>query len=304
MLSFLPAPLKGIIGAFLVGLNTMIWTPLLYPFAFMKILLPSPTVRSLCNQAMVWIAETWVEFNNLSFGLMHKIKWDVKLPDGLERTKSYLVCANHQSWIDIVMLQKTFHKQIPFLRFFVKHQLIYIPILGQGFWALDFPIMKRYTKEYLEAHPEKRGQDLATTRAACERIAGSPTSIINFLEGTRFTDHKHHKQGRSYRNLLSPKTGGIAFVIEAMGKQFDSLLDVTIYYPGRAITFWDLLCGKVDEVVIRVEKIAIPSEFLSGNYLEDAAYRENIQNWIRDLWLRKDLLLSNLAAAHSGTSVG
>lgn len=299
MLSFLPAPVKGVIGALLVVLNTVFWTPLLYPLALVKVIFPFKWLREFCNGLMVAIAENWVTCNNINFSLMHKLKWDVRLPEGLNRTHSYLVCANHQSWIDIVFLQKLFTKQIPFLRFFVKNQLIYIPLLGQAFWALDFPVMKRYTREYLEKHPEKRGKDLETTRAMCERIAGTPTSVINFLEGTRFTASKHLKQGATYRHLLAPKTGGIAFVLECMGRQFDALLDVTIYYPQRSISLWDLLCGKIDEVVIRVEKIAIPPEFLCGNYLDDEAFRERIQAWVRELWIRKDLLLSNLAAAHS-----
>lgn len=244
---------------------------------------------------MVWVAESWTICNNFNLNLMHRIRWDIRLPQGLRRDRSYLICANHQGWIDIVVLQKLFTKHIPFLRFFLKQELIWIPLLGGAFWALDFPFMKRYSKAYLEKHPEKRGEDLETTRKACERFAGSPISIINFLEGTRLTSAKHHASGQAYRHLLPPKTGGIAFVLEAMGRQFDSLLDVTIYYPQKSMTFWNLLCGKIDEIIIRVEQVKIPEEFLSGRYLEDAAFRDKIQAWVRDLWTCKDQCLDELA---------
>lgn len=295
MLSFLPHPIRGALCGVLLGLNTMFWAPLLYPLALLKMLNPSKRWRNWCTGRMVWIAESWTVCNNMNFGLMHRTRWDIRLPQGLRLDRSYLICANHQGWLDIMVLQKIFTKQIPFLRFFLKQELIWIPLLGGAFWALDFPFMRRYSKTYLEKHPEKRGEDLATTRKACERFAGSPISIINFLEGTRRTAAKHEASGFAYRHLLPPKTGGIAFVLEAMGRQFDSLLDVTIYYPQKSITFWSLLSGKIDEIVIHVERVAIPEEFLSGRYLDDPVYRDKIQAWVRDLWIRKDRRLEELA---------
>lgn len=172
---------------------------------------------------------------------------------------------------------------------------MYVPFLGIAWWALDFPFMQRFSKEYLEKHPDMRGKDLETTRKACAKFQGSRISIINFLEGTRFTKAKHDAQKSPYKNLLKPKTGGIAFVIDAMGPQFKSLLDVTLFYPEGARSLWELFSGRVNEVVVRVRQLEIPQDMLGGNYLEDEAYRERLQEWLRTLWKEKDDLLSELA---------
>jgi 1-acyl-sn-glycerol-3-phosphate acyltransferase len=154
--------------------------------------------------------------------------------------------------------------------------------------------MKRYSKEYLAKHPEKRGEDLAETKRACDLLRGKPISILNFLEGTRFTETKHAKSKSPFRHLLPPKTGGIAFVIEAMGEQFDSILDITVHYPGGAGSLWDLFCGRIRNISVRVDRIPIPKELLGGNYFGDDEFRRNMQAWIHELWLAKDERLSQL----------
>jgi 1-acyl-sn-glycerol-3-phosphate acyltransferase len=154
--------------------------------------------------------------------------------------------------------------------------------------------MKRYSKEYLAKHPEKRGEDLAETKRACDKLKGKSISILNFLEGTRFTEAKHAKLKSTYRNLLPPKTGGIAFVIEAMGEQFDSILDITVHYPGGAGSLWDMFCGRIKNISVWVERVPIPKEMLGGNYFNDEVFRQNMQTWIHEMWLAKDERLSRL----------
>jgi len=295
MLDFLPGPIKGIIASVFFVLNTIFWCSLLYPFAFMKVLIPLPGFRNWCTRVMIHIGENWITGNTLSMAIIHKIRWQVEGLEKLKFDRSYLVSANHQAWFDIVVLQHIFNKQIPFLRFFLKQQLIFVPLLGGAWWALDFPFMKRHSKSYLEKHPEKRGEDLATTRRACERFQGTRISVLNFLEGTRFTQAKHDQQKSPYKHLLKPKTGGIAFVMEAMGTQFHSFLDVTIYYPGKAQNMWAVFSGKLDEVKVKVEEIMIPPELLQGSYLEDPVFRDKMQKWVHELWLKKDRTLSEFA---------
>lgn len=292
MFSFLPAPIKGTVSFLLFGLNTLFWCLLLFLALPFKVFFPE-----LSNRWMVAIAQNWISCNTIEIKLMHRIRWDVKGLENLRPDRSYLVVSNHQSWIDIVVLQEVFNRRIPFLRFFLKQELIYVPILGLAWWALDFPFMKRYTKAYLEKHPEKRGQDLETTRKACERFKGAPISVLNFLEGTRFTPDKHRKQNSTYGHLLNPKIGGVAFVLEAMGEQFESLLDVTIQYPGGAESLWGLLSGQVDDVVVHVREIPIPRDLIGGKYLSDENFRERLQNWVRSIWSEKDLRLKSLYEA-------
>jgi 1-acyl-sn-glycerol-3-phosphate acyltransferase len=291
LLHFLPAPIKGLIACLLFFENTVFWCLALYLLALLR-LIPVQAWRERCYRAMIWVAETWIAINSAEIAFLHNMKWNIHLPDGLSLEKSYLVISNHQSWVDIVAIQHVLNRRIPFLRFFLKDQLRYVPFLGVAWKALDFPFMKRYSREFLEKHPEKRGEDLIETKRACEKLRGKPISILNFLEGTRFSTKKQERMKSPFKHLLTPKTGGIAFVIEAMGDQFDSILDITIQYPNGAGSFWDLFTGRIPEITVWVESIPIPGNMLGGNYFGDDAFRSRMQTWIQQIWLAKDQRLS------------
>jgi 1-acyl-sn-glycerol-3-phosphate acyltransferase len=268
----------------------------LFPFAFLKVVLRGQNqqlakIRQSLTHVMVAIAENWTDVNNLIIDIFDHTVFEIQGLEELNPQQSYFVCSNHQSWADIVILQRVFNRRIPFLRFFLKQELLWVPFLNVAWWALDFPFMKRYTSAYLAKHPEKKGQDLETTRRSCERFKGSPISVMNFLEGTRFTSLKHTKSKSPYKHLLPPKAGGLAFVLECMGEQFDSLLDVTIIYSKTSPTLWDLLSGKLEKVVVFITKIEIPTQMIEGEYTDDPAKREAVQAWTRQIWLKKDQLI-------------
>jgi 1-acyl-sn-glycerol-3-phosphate acyltransferase len=294
LISFLPQWFRGSLGFFLFGLNTAFWCVLIYALAIVKLLIPVRSVRLWCTKIMIAFGEQWIAGNDFLIVFLHRMKFDIQGLDGIDRNASYLVCANHQSWVDITMLQYVFNRRIPFLRFFLKQELLYVPLLGIAWWALDFPFMRRYSKTYLEKHPEMRGKDLETTRIACEKFRGTSISVLNFLEGTRFTPKKHASQNSPYKNLLKPKTGGVAFVVDAMGSQFKSMLDVTLFYPEGAQSLWDLFSGRVVNVVVRIRELEIPKDLLHGNYLQDEAYRIRFQEWIRQIWQQKDDSITTL----------
>jgi len=275
--------IRGLISATFLFLNTVFWCVFLYVFALFKYILPVRAWREASSKLTVACAENWISCNNWALGVLQGIRWRISGLEGLKPDRSYFVCANHQSWTDIVVLQKTFNRHIPFCRFFIKQQLAYVPLLGLAWMALDFPRMKRYSKEFLQKHPEKRGEDMATTKKICAKLRGKPVAILNFLEGTRFTPAKHQRQQSPYHHLLKPKVGGIAFALEAMGDQFHALLDVTIYYPRGPVTMWGLLSGGMPEAVVEVQEIPLPK----------ADDRESLQTWIHQLWQRKDERLAN-----------
>ena len=186
--------------------------------------------------------------------------------------------------------------RIAMLKFFLKQQLIWVPVMGLAWWALEFPFMRRHSEAYLKKHPEMRGKDQETTRKACEKFALIPTSVMNFLEGTRMTPAKHAQQQSPYTHLLKPKAGGLALALQAMGDKFHSVLDVTIYYPDGTPTFGDFLCGRMRRVVVRARSIEIPPELLNGNYGEDAEFRAGFSAWVAQLWRTKDTELARLKA--------
>lgn len=294
MLHFLPAPLRGCLASLLLALNTLFWCWPLFTLALVKLLLPFAPAQRFLRFLMHGIAEAWIGFNKFWMDLVGSTRWDVQGLQGFDKQHSYLVTSNHQSWVDILVLQYQLNRRLPLLKFFLKQELIWVPVIGLCWWALEFPFMKRYSKEYLARHPEKRGQDLATTRRACARYKSNPVSVFNFLEGTRLTAQKHAQQQSPFRYLLKPKAGGIAFVLDAMGEQLDAIVNVTIHYPGGAPGFWDLLCGRLGQVVVRFDKLDIPAEFIGKNYDQDEQYRLSFQQWVNQLWQAKDAQLGEL----------
>jgi 1-acyl-sn-glycerol-3-phosphate acyltransferase len=288
MLSFLPPALRGTIAALLLGFNTLAWCSLLFAFAVIKLVLPFEPVRVRVDRILNAIATAWVACNSGWMRLTQRAHWDVAGLGDLQPRGWYMVNCNHQSWVDILVLQHLLNRRIPMLKFFLKRQLIYVPVIGIAWWALDFPFMRRHSDAYLKVHPEKRLQDVEATRKACAKFALIPTSVMNFAEGTRFTRAKHRSQHSPYRHLLKPKAGAIALALSVLGDRFRSLLDVTIVYPAGAPTFWQFLCGNVPQVVVRAREVAIPPEFGAGDYQADPKFREMIQRWLGDLWQEKD----------------
>lgn len=288
MLKYLPAFVRGAITSVLLGLNTLvIATSLIFP-SLVKLLLPFEGVRRVCDRALNALASAWVGFNNAWIRSVGSVAWDVQGLDGLNPRGWYLVSCNHQSWVDILVLQRVFHRRIPFLKFFLKQELIWVPVIGLAWWALDFPFMKRGRGQ------GARQNDLKTTREACKKFKRIPTTVINFVEGTRFTQAKHDQQKSPYHHLLKPKIGGLGVALATMGEQFEALLDVTIVYPQGAPRFWDLLNGRLEQVIVRVQRREVPSEVLGGDPIGNKAYRQAINAWVDGQWAEKDRLIDAL----------
>jgi 1-acyl-sn-glycerol-3-phosphate acyltransferase len=276
-----------------VTINLVLHVLPLFALSLVKVVLPIRAIRLSCSRALIAIAESWIAFNSLMFEWFTRTRWQLDGLAGLRTDGNYLVLCNHQSWVDIPVLQKIFNRRIPFLRFFLKSQLIWVPLLGPAWWALDFPFMKRYSKETLAAHPELQGKDMEATRRACEKFRHMPVSVMNFVEGTRFTPAKHDAQSSPYRHLLRPKAGGVAFVLNAMGDALHAILDVTIVYPDSPSTLMDLISGRIRDIRVQVRELPIHDE-LRGEYESDAAFRERFQTWVNTLWADKDARIERM----------
>lgn len=288
MLRFLPGWLTGTILSVLLIVNTLFWATPLLAFGVLKLLSPVRSLRDLFSRAASACGQNWITLNTWFGDTLLPTRWQIRGVDQLDLRGQYLVCSNHQTWNDIYALQKAFDRHAPPFKFFIKQELIWVPVLGLCWWALDYPFMKRYSAAFLARHPELRGKDFETTRKACERYRTLPVTILNFLEGTRFTKAKHAKQQSPYQYLLKPKSGGFALALDALGQNINRLLDVTIVYPGGALGFWDFLAGRVREVIIEVRQLTIPPNMYGGNYEDDPAFRKQFQAWIAELWAQKD----------------
>jgi len=293
MLASLPAFLRIPLACVLLLANTVLHVTPLFLLTLVRLILPLQVLRRGVSRMLVWIAESWLGFNGWMFGVFTRTLWLVEGDQDLSPRENYLVVCNHQSWVDIPALQKVFNRRIPFMRFFLKSQLIWVPLLGPAWWALDFPFMKRHSRQELEARPELRGKDREATRRACEKFRHLPVAIMNFTEGTRFTPAKHDAQGSPYKYLLRPKAGGVAFVIDAMGDAIRQILDVTIVYPDGPTSMMDMIAGRIREIRIHIRRIPIPSA-MRGDYEGDAAFRERFQTWVNELWAEKDARIASM----------
>ena len=299
MLDFLPAPLKGILAVLLILTNTLLFLPLLLLVALAKLIVPVLPFRKACTIVLNAIAWYWIGFNNTLMNLLHRVEWEVRGAEELSKEHWYFVTCNHQSWADIPAIQYVLNSKIPLLKFFLKKQLIWVPLLGVAWWALDFPFMHRHTKEQIAKRPELKGKDIEATKAACEKFRYTPVTIFNFMEGTRFTPEKHQRQNSPYKHLLKPRAGGTAFVFGAMGEMIHTMLDVTIVYPGGRPGIWDYLCGRVRKIVIDIRTREVPERFLGMDYENNREVRVDFQRWVSEIWAEKDQRIETLLADNS-----
>jgi 1-acyl-sn-glycerol-3-phosphate acyltransferase len=299
MLRFLPAPLRGVFSFSLLVLSTAVHCTPIIILALLKLLIPLRSWRLFCSSLLNSIAISWAETNGIWIKLTQQKAWTVEINAELRRDKWYLVTCNHQSWADIFISQRLLNKRIPQMKFFLKQQLIWVPVIGLAWWALDFPFMQRYTKRYLKRHPEKRGKDFETTRKACEKFRHMPVAIFNFMEGTRFTPAKHAQQASPYRHLLRPRPGALGHVLSAMGEQLPELVDITISYPDGVPGFWDFLCGEKSATNILITTRPIPQQLRGGDYGSDKAFRSEVQRWVNEVWTDKDEVLERAKGSYS-----
>ena len=280
----------------LIVVNTLLHAVPLLIAALIKALLPFESVRLAFNPLLTGLAQSWIAVNTAAIERLTDTRFSIDEQVELDMDGHYLVLANHQSWVDILVLQKVFNRRIPLLRFFLKRQLFWVPVMGLAWWALDFPFMGRYTREQIERNPQLGERDRETTRRACEKFRSIPVSVMNFVEGTRNTASRHARQQSPYRHLLKPKSGGVAFVLDAMGQGLHSILDVTLVYPGGIPTMIDLMANRLPEVRVQVRQRPIPRELVTGKYQDDAEVRAAFQQWMNGLWRDKDADIERLLA--------
>jgi len=284
--------IRGCLSLLYITLNTIIFFFPLLIFSLIK-LIPFIPLQRICTKIIIVIATLWINNNTFLFKILLRVNVSVKGEVNLTMKDWYLVISNHQSWSDIIILQMVFTGKIPLLKFFIKQELIWVPLLGIAWWGLDFPFMKRYSPEFIEKHPHLKGKDIEITKKACEKFNLTPVSVMNFVEGTRFTDKKHKRQKSPYNNLLKPKAGGAGFVFTAMGNLINSILNVTIKYPEKDLNFWHFLCGRITKVIFLIEHINVTDKLI-GDYESDAKYQAGFKKWINDLWGRKDKVFEKM----------
>lgn len=244
--------------------------------------------RAMHANVQAWVAAHQAIVRGL--GLAHiDLRWEGE--GALSTQRWYLVVSNHQSWADILILQNVLRGHIPILKFFTKRELVWVPFIGLAMWFLGFPYVRRLSREQIAVDPSLAQLDRAATLDACRAFREVPTSVLSFLEGTRFTPAKHAAQPARFNRLLNPKLGGVSYVVATLHDRLDRVLDITITYPGGVPSFWALMQGRCRRVEVLVQMHVVPEAI---EHLDDPdVVRERLQPWIEALWRDKDARLQS-----------
>jgi len=299
MTRLLLAPLFGIAASTLMLLNIMFWTLVLLVSSMVKLVFPFRRLSLQIDAIQLRMAETWIAGNSGCIKLIGRPQWDISGVDGLNPGQRYLVVCNHQSWVDILVLQYVLNRRIAVMKFLMRRELIWVPILGVACWALGYPLMRSRSR----GHPDKllrdRRRDQVAIRAACEKFSLVPTSVMNFVEGTRCTHKKRMRQQSPYQHLLKPKAGGLALTLEAMGDKFGAVLDITIVYPAGAPSMFQYLQGLVPKVIVETRVLPVPSVHGMQGQEGSLLLHDTCQHWVNQLWREKDARIAALLAAQT-----
>src|SRR5690606_34112665 len=177
------------VGSVMTG-STFFHGPPVLALGLTKLLKKSSKI----DETNINITNSWLGVNNwLIDTVLKDTQWTITIDEGLDLNMQgrYLMTCNHQSWVDTTVNQYFGLTRMPLTRFFTKWELIFIPFVGQAFKILGFPMMKRHTKEQIAKNPALKDRDMEEARKACQQLLSQPFTLLNYLEGTRFTQEKH-----------------------------------------------------------------------------------------------------------------
>ncbi len=259
------------------------------------------TGSKVADKTVIDVTNRWIKANNaLIDNILPRKDWRIHLPEDVNTEGKYLLISNHQSWVDTSIVQYISENRLPLTRFFTKFELIYIPVIGQAFYFLDFPMMRRHSKEAIAKNPALKGKDIEEAKRACALLKGKPFTLLNYLEGTRFTKAKRDSQQSPYTHLLKPRAGGLSLALNALGGDIDGILDMTIVYPDGIPTYSDLWKGNIKRLGVEVRYIEMPENLLAsmqnGDYQKDETVKEAFFDWIADAWEQKDHRIADMLA--------
>jgi 1-acyl-sn-glycerol-3-phosphate acyltransferase len=280
--------LQGALALLFIALSTIILSLAMGALAVCKRIMPPGRMANAINRWLSFLGELWGSGNNFVLRFYRGMEWDIRLPQDLDHDGRYLVLCNHQSWVDIMAMQYALNWRVPFLRFMLKQQLIWVPFLGLAWWSLDFPFLRRYSRAELLRNPALRDRDLENAARSCEKLRHIPVSMIAFPEGTRFTPAKHAEQKSRYRRLLMPRYGGIGQVLYSFADALDTVIDITIFYPSGIPTLWQFISGQVKSISLHACLRPINRDLRGANFRADAAANRRLKSWLDELWAEKD----------------
>src|SRR3990167_8511453 len=284
--------LKGLLSLLLYLVNLIVTATAVLFFAAVYFLIPLRSGRRMMQEHVLQkMPMIYAQTNAWIMMISTKNHWDVLGTGELDPNRWYVMMSNHRSWIDILVLKKVFVHHIPPLKFFMKKELLWqLPLAGLACYVLHYPFMSRHSAAAIRKNPQLKGQDIATTQKACQRLRHFPTTLINFLEGTRFTEKKKERQQSPFQHLLKPHAGGIAVVMHELQDILAGVVSVTICYPNKTPSVWEFVCGRFEKIVVRYELLPITPDLI-GDYYDDRNFRAHMQQWLNEIWKKNDVMI-------------
>ncbi|MFK7896003.1 MAG: acetyltransferase [Myxococcota bacterium] len=283
------AHLKSAMSLVVITLNLSLCAPLLLLAGAVKWVVPG--AQPFANRVMGGVYRWAVRVDDFWLKSVIGIHWDQPSLN-LKREGSYLVLSNHSSWSDILLIQSVIVSRGPLLKFLVKRELAFIPLLGLIFWAYDFPLLRR-TSRAGEDDATRRQRDLASVHEACRIVRENPAAIMTFAEGSRSTPAKRAAQKSPYEFLLAPRVGGFHALLDALEEDVEGVIDLTLGYPD-SVSFWCFLSGELPSV-------AVSAEFYSRESLPSS--RAEASDWLAARWAEKDARIAEIRSRAEGNPI-
>ncbi len=284
-----------------ITLNLLFWILPLMILALLKLVIPLPALRGLIYKAMILMYSVAVWIDHFLLVVLLGINLEVSGLEDIEHNKNYLVVSNHQSWADILILQSLLNKRAALIKFIVKQELIYLPLVGLICWAYEYPFVKRQSMKSTDPRQTDRKSDLGTINKRFRDLGrkGHTTAIVNFVEGTRFNPLKSKRVASPYRHLMKPRAGGLTHILQTFGSQFDYLLDITLVYHTQPPVFWSLLGGSCKSVRIEIRKVPMKDLLKTISKSDSTPDYHQVSEWLKTFWEEKDQKIDQIRkAAH------
>jgi 1-acyl-sn-glycerol-3-phosphate acyltransferase len=259
-----------------VTLNLLAWLPLLLLMVTIRTVLPFRKLKIATFSIVDWSYRTAVIINFWWLTKVLRVRFDIEdeaaVLSELTTKDSPLIISNHQSWFDIFILQSIITSHGPILKFLIKRELLWVPVVGWVCLALNFPRLERLRDG------TTRTRDRKVALEASLKLQDEPGALMLFPEGTRYTSSKCKTTNSPYKYLLKPKLGGFDVIVNSVAKN-TRLLDISVRYGSADANCWRCMSGKVDSIKIKVTAIEL-------------ALIENSACWLEHSWHEKDNWLS------------
>lgn len=254
-------------------------------------IVPIEAIRKITTATSNQIGNALVWFLKVTLGFIHRPKWQIEYPENISMKKWYLGMSNHSSWADIFILLFVSNYKIPLLKFFIKKELRWIPIIYLIHKTIDMPFLNRHSPTKIQNNPALRTHDFENAKIAAQKFTRYPTTAFSFAEGTRFTNEKRALHSSLFENLLKPKIGALVTALSGM-PMVEELIDFTIIYKTSKRSAWDFACGEMKDVKIIVKCYEIPKSILSIDN-DSAVFRTEFRKFIDRIWREKQTLIKD-----------